>query len=202
MSEEIPGSRLAPGNTFLTPDELAGLKPSLATKKELDQFERQNILDAHRWALSPRVLKREDPFIEPYLRELHRRMFGQTWTLAGKYRTTNKNLGVAFHQILNGIAAVLGDTHYWTEHEIFDIDEIAVRFHHRLVWIHPFPNGNGRHARLLADVVVMKSGREPFSWGARELTDAGPARAEYIRCLKAADANNEDIRGLLKFARG
>ena len=202
MSEEIPGSRLAPGNTFLTPDELAGLKPSLATKKELDQFERQNILDAHRWALSPRVLKREDPFIEPYLRELHRRMFGQTWTLAGKYRTTNKNLGVAFHQILNGIAAVLGDTHYSTEHEIFDIDEIAVRFHHRLVWIHPFPNGNGRHARLLADVVVMKSGREPFSWGARELTDAGPARAEYIRCLKAADANNEDIRGLLKFARG
>src|SRR5882762_5794114 len=108
MSDMIPGPSVAPGNTALTADELAGLRPSLATKGELDQFERKNILEANRWAFNPRVLKREDPLIEPYLRELHRRMFGQTWIWAGRYRTTNKNLGVPFHQIVNGIAAILG----------------------------------------------------------------------------------------------
>ena len=128
-------------------------------------------------------------------------MFDQTWKWAGRYRTTNKNLGVPFHQILNNIAAILGDTHYWMERRIFDADEIAIRFHHRLVWIHPFPNGNGRHARLLADVIVVKNGREQFTWGSRKLADIGPARAEYIRCLKAADADHEDIQGLLTFAR-
>jgi Fic-DOC domain mobile mystery protein B len=191
----------APGNTPLTPDELAGLRPSLATKGELDEFERSNILEANRWAFSPRVLKREDPFIEPYLRELHRRMFGETWTWAGRYRKTDKNLGAPFHQILNGIAAILGDVHYWLENETFDIDEIAIRYHHRLVRIHPFPNGNGRHARLLADIIAVKNGRERFTWGLRELIEARPAREEYIRSLKAADTNNDDIRGLLNFAR-
>lgn len=190
-----------PGNTPLTPDELAGLKPSLSTKGELDQFERANILEANRWAFSARVLKREDPFIEPYLRRLHGKMFDQTWGWAGRYRKTDKNLGVPFHQIMNKIAAVLGDTHYWLENRTFDIDEIAVRYHHRLVQIHPFPNGNGRHARLLADVIVAKRGRERFTWGQRELIETGAARAEYLRCLKMADANNDDIQGLLNFAR-
>lgn len=110
-------------------------------------------------------------------------------------------MGLSFHQIMNGIAALLGDTHYWLENKTFDIDEIAIRYHHRLVWIHPFPNGNGRHARLLADVIAVKNGRERFSWGMKELKDLGPARAEYIRYLKTADANNDDIRDLMGFAR-
>jgi Fic-DOC domain mobile mystery protein B len=189
------------GNTPLDADELMQLIPSLATKEELNEWERKNILEAAKWALNSRVLKRADPFVEPYLRELHRRMFDQTWRWAGKYRRSNKNLGVPFHQILNHLAALLGDAQYWMEHGTFDLDEIAVRFHHRLVWIHPFSNGNGRHARLLADVIVRKHGREEFSWGAWELVEAGPARVEYIRCLKTADANNDDIQGLLKFAR-
>lgn len=201
MSDLIGNLNQAPGNTPLTPDELAGLRPSLTTKGELDQFERSNILEANRWAFNPRVLKREDPFIEPYLRQLHRRMFDQTWTWAGKYRKTNKNLGIPFHQIMNGIAAILGDIHYWLENETFDIEEIAIRYHHRLVWIHPFPNGNGRHARLLADVIAVKNGREQFTWGLKDSKESGLARTEYIRCLKAADANNDDIRGLLDFAR-
>jgi Fic-DOC domain mobile mystery protein B len=190
-----------PGNTPLTIDELAGLRPSLSTKSELDQFERVNILEADRWTFNPRVLKREDPFIEPYVRRLHKKMFDQTWIWAGRYRRTNKNLGVPFHQIMNGIAAVLGDIHYWLENDTFDIDEIAIRYHHRLVQIHPFPNGNGRHARLLADVIAVKNGRERFTWGQQELIEMGAARAEYIRCLKAADANHDDIQGLLRFAR-
>lgn len=201
MTDLTANLNQAPGNTPLTPDELAGLRPSLTTKGELDQFERSNILDANRWAFNPRVLRREDPFIEPYLRQLHRRMFDQTWKWAGRYRKTNKNLGVPFHQIMNEIAAILGDIHYWLENRTFDIEEIAIRYHHRLVWIHPFANGNGRHARLLADVIVVKSGRERFTWGLRDLKEMGPARTEYIRCLKAADANNDDIRGLLNFAR-
>jgi len=201
MSDPIVNLNQAPGNTPLTPDELTGLRPSLATKGDLDQFERMNILEANRWAFSPRVLKRENPFIEPYLRRLHRRMFDQTWTWAGRYRKTNKNLGLPFHQIMNGIAAILGDIHYWLENETFDIDEIAIRYHHRLVWIHPFPNGNERHARLLADIIAVKNGREQFNWGRKELKETGPARAEYIRCLRAADADNDDIQGLINFAR-
>jgi len=189
------------GNTLLTADDLAGLKPSLATKFELDQFERQNILEAYRWALHPRVLRREDPFIEPYLRELHRRMFDQTWTWAGKYRKADKNLGLPFHQVMNEIAAALGNCHYWIEHATFDLDEIAIRLHHRLVWIHPFPNGNGRHARLLADVIVAKNGRKRFTWGSAGLGSERSGRAEYIRALQAADADGDDIRALLTFAR-
>jgi Fic-DOC domain mobile mystery protein B len=199
VSDQI--ANLDQGNTPLDPDELAQLIPNLATKEELNQWERQNILAAIEWAMSPRVLKREDPFIEPYLRELHKRMFDQTWRWAGKYRTSDKNLGVRFHEILNRIAVVLGDAHYWIDHQTFDLDEIAIRYHHRLVRIHPFPNGNGRHARLLADVVAVKNGRERFSWGLKEFFDILPARREYIQCLKAADANNEDVQGLLKFAR-
>jgi Fic-DOC domain mobile mystery protein B len=201
MTDRIVNLNQAPGNTPLTPDKLAGLRPSLTTKGELDQFERSNILEANRWAFNSRVLKREDPFIEPYLRQLHRRMFDQTWTWAGKYRKTNKNLGIPFYQIMNRIAAILGDIHYWLENETFDIEEIAIRYHHRLVWIHPFPNGNGRVARLLADVIAVKNGRERFTWGLKDLKETGPARTEYIRCLRAADANNEDVRELLKFAR-
>lgn len=102
---------------------------------------------------------------------------------------------------MNRIAVALGDAHYWMDHKTFDLDEIAVRFHHRLVSIHPFPNGNGRHARLVADVIVVKNGRERFTWGSRELIEIGAARTEYIRCLQAADTNSDNIQGLLKFAR-
>jgi Fic-DOC domain mobile mystery protein B len=190
-----------PGNTPLTPDELKQLKPSLTLKSELNEWELKNILEANRWALSSRVLLRRDPLTEPYLRELHKRMFDQTWKWAGKYRTTVKiNLGVPFHEIHDKIRILLDDARYWIEHQTFDWDEAAIRFHHRLVCIHPFPNGNGRHARLLADVIAVKNGREQFTWGSTTLA-AGPGRAEYIRCLQAADANNDDIQGLLHFAR-
>jgi Fic-DOC domain mobile mystery protein B len=191
-----------PGNTPITPDELAQLKPSLTLKSELNEWELRNILAANRWALSSRVLLRRDPLTEPYVRELHRRMFNQTWKWAGKYRTTEKlNLGVPFHEIPERLRILLDDARYWMDHQTFQTDEIAVRLHHRLVCIHPFPNGNGRHARLLADVIAVKNGGEQFTWGSTTLA-AGPGRAEYIRCLQAADAINDDIQGLIRFARG
>lgn len=190
---------LSPENTELTPEELAGLIPSLATKQELNEFERENIIPAREWALSKRELTQCEPWSEAYVRDLHRKMFGQTWKWAGTYRRTDKNLGIPWQQILQQLPVVLGDAKYWIEHKTYDPDEIAIRLHHRLVSIHPFPNGNGRHARLIADVVVAKLGRPPFPWGIDNLVSPGPTREAYLKALKAADAG--DIQPLVKFAR-
>ncbi len=189
-----------PGNTPIDPDELEQLIPSLATKAELDEWERRNILEAHEWALNPRVLKSNDPFDEPYLRELHRRMFNRTWKWAGNYRLSEKNIGIPVHEIRNRIPLLLANARYWAEHGTYPIDEIAIRFHHELVGaIHPFPNGNGRHARLHADVIAVKLGGIEFSWGRSDIIGVGPTREAYIAGLRAADGGN--IEPLLKFAR-
>jgi len=199
---DVVGVNDAPGNTPIDPDELVQLIPSLATKQELDEWERKNIIDARTWALSPRTVGSRDPFVEPYLRELHRRMFDQTWKWAGKYRKTEKNIGCTVPEIANRLGALLGDARYWAEHDTYPPDEIAVRFHHRLVGtIHPFPNGNGRHARLHADVIAVKLGRAEFTWGRNDLVGAGPARARYLDALRALDADDRNVKPLLEFAR-
>lgn len=190
---------LAPGNTPLSTEELAQLIPNLATQAELNQFERLNILEATKWALSNRVLPSTDPLTEPYIRELHRRMFDNTWQWAGTYRNTEKNIGVLVHEIRNRIPAVLGDARYWVDHHTYSVDEIAVRVHHGMTVIHPFPNGNGRHARLLADVIAVKLGRSEFSWGTKDMVSIGPAREAYIKALRKADGG--DIQELLAFSR-
>jgi Fic-DOC domain mobile mystery protein B len=186
-------------NTPLSPDEQADLIPNLATKEELNEFERANILVAYDWALAPRNLRRQDSLTEPYLRRLHRRMFDQTWKWAGIYRTTEKNIGIAHYHIRDALGALLGDAHYWLEHRTFPPDEIAVRFHHRLVSIHPFANGNGRHARLMADVLARTHDRPVFTWGGAEILAQGDFWRRYIDTLQAADKN--DIEPLLAFAR-
>jgi Fic-DOC domain mobile mystery protein B len=187
------------GNTPLSPEEQADLIPNLATKEELNEFERANILVAYDWALAPRNLRRQDPLTEPYLRDLHRRMFDQTWKWAGLYRTAEKNIGVPHYQIRDALGALLGDVRYWLEHRTFPPDEIAIRFHHRLVSIHPFANGNGRHARLIADVLARTQDRSVFSWGGADIVPQGDFRRRYIDALQAADKN--DIKPLLAFAR-
>jgi Fic-DOC domain mobile mystery protein B len=186
-------------NTPLSAEELQQLIPALATKGELNEWEAQNILTARTWALSERNLKATDPFSDSYVRELHWRMFDQTWKWAGTYRNTEKNLGVPVAQMRELLMALFGDARYWTEHQTYPIDEIAARFHHRLVAIHVFPNGNGRHARLLADVVAKKNAVEVFSWGCADMVRAGDARKAYIDALHAAD--NGDIQPLLNFCR-
>ena len=187
------------GNTPLSPEEQADLIPNLATKEELNEFERANILVAYDWALAPRNLRRQDPLTEPYLRDLHRRMFDQTWKWAGLYRTTEKTIGIPHYQIRDALGALLGDVRYWLEHRTFPPDEIAIRFHHRLVSIHPFANGNGRHARLLADVLARMQDRPIFTWGGADIVQQGDFRRRYIDALQAADKN--DIKPLLEFAR-
>jgi Fic-DOC domain mobile mystery protein B len=187
------------GNTLLSPEEQADLIPELTTKEELNEWERQNILEAFAWALNPRNLQRNNPLSETYIRDLHQRMFDQTWKWAGTYRTTEKNIGIPHYQIRESLSVLLGDARYWMEHQTFERDEIAIRFHHRLVAIHPFANGNGRHARLIADVVAQRMGRPVFTWGGRHLVPAGDFRRTYIDALRAADKN--DIQPLLRFAR-
>jgi len=187
------------GNTPLSADEQADLIPDLTTKEELNEWERQNILEAAAWAFDPRNLNRHDPFSETYVRGLHLRMFDQTWKWAGVYRTTEKNIGIPHYQIREALPALLGDARYWVEHRTYEPDELAVRFHHRLVWIHPFANGNGRHARLMADVVLRRLGRPAFTWGSADIGKAGDFRRRYIDALRTADKH--ELRPLLAFAR-
>jgi Fic-DOC domain mobile mystery protein B len=186
------------GNTPLSTEELADLIPSLATKEELNEWERENILQAREWATRDRTSP-NDMVSDKYIRILHQKMFDQTWKWAGQYRRTEKNIGVPFHEIPERLGVLVGDVRYWIEHSTFSSDEIAVRFHYRLVSIHPFPNGNGRHARLISDILAMKLGRSPFTWGSTDLIRQGEARAKYLGTIRAAD--NGDIRSLLEFAR-
>ena len=126
-------------------------------------------------------------------------MFGDVWRWAGTSRTSERNLGIAYYEIPVAVRQLLHDARAWIAHATYSPDEIAVRLHHRLVQIHPFPNGNGRHARLMADLLVMSRGQERFSWGRTSLGEAGDVRRRYIAALRAADGH--DIGPLLVFAR-
>jgi Fic-DOC domain mobile mystery protein B len=186
------------GKTPLTADELTDLIPSLSTKEELNEWERENIIEGREWAERDRTPATE-MLSDGYIRKLHLKMFDQTWKWAGQYRKTEKNIGVPVHRIREELVILLGDAKYWIEHDTYSADEIALRFHHRLIQVCPFPNGNGRHARLIADVLAMKRGRPVFSWGAADLVKTGEARSHYLRAIRAADAG--DIQPLLIFAR-
>jgi Fic-DOC domain mobile mystery protein B len=126
-------------------------------------------------------------------------MFGETWQWAGTFRTTNKNIGVDWHQISVKLKMLLDDVVFQITNGVYSADEIAVRFHHRLVWIHPFPNGNGRHARLASDLLIQQLGRPRFTWGRSSLSKATTVRTRYIEALQALDAKNVGL--LLEFAR-
>jgi Fic-DOC domain mobile mystery protein B len=185
-----------PGATPLDADELASLIPGhLTTQAELNEWEQLNIVEGDKWA---RKLRKEF-LTESFLRQLHKQMFGETWRWAGDFRKSDKNIGVDWLHIGVELKKLLDDVRYQVEHGIFSADEIAVRFHHRLVSIHPFPNGNGRHARMMADLLVERLGKPRFSWGSRSLVDANDTRQQYIVSLQAADVR--DIAPLLAFAR-
>jgi len=188
----------ADGNTPIAAGELDALIPNLSSQEELNEWEMQNILKAEEWCFG-RVLKTENPFTDQFIRKLHQKMFADTWKWAGTYRKTEKTLGVPVHQIRETLKTLLDDAQYWSNNGTFELDELAIRFHHRLVFVHPFPNGNGRHARLMADFIVVRNGRQRFAWGRKNLTSAGQIRAQYIDALKQADGGN--ITPLLKFAR-
>jgi Fic-DOC domain mobile mystery protein B len=182
--------------TPLTPEETRGLIPAhIAYRSELNAAEQENIARAQDWPAG----RRRDLLSEKFVKDLHRRMLGDVWRWAGKFRTSERNIGIDYWQIPVALRQLLDDTKAWIEYRTYPSDEIAVRFHHRLVQIHPFPNGNGRHSRLMADLLAMQLGRERFSWGRESLRAASVVRKRYIEALRAAD--NHDIRLLLAFAR-
>lgn len=182
--------------TPLEPDERRQLIPTyITTRAQLNEAEQIGISEADLWAFT----RKRDVLNEPFLLNLHKRMFGKVWTWAGTLRKGERNIGVAAYRISTELRTTLDDVRYWTEHQTYPPDEIAVRFHHRLVWVHPFPNGNGRHARLAADLLAVALGRPRFSWGRTSLVEAALTPAQYVAALKAADGH--DIEPLMKFAR-
>lgn len=187
----------APGATPLDPDELAELIPShISTRRELDQWEASNILNAEKWLLDARP---KDILSIDFIKQLHQRMFDETWKWAGSFRTSEKNVGVDPTQIAPRTRDLCQDVKAQLAHKSLPIDEIGALFHHRLVSIHPFANGNGRHARLLTDLLLTHNGAPRFSWGEDDLVADTEVRQRYIAALRSAD--RRDYAPLLAFVR-
>jgi Fic-DOC domain mobile mystery protein B len=183
-------------NTPLTEEEKDGLIPSYVTlRSELNEVEQINIAQGSAWAFS----RRRDALNEGFLRELHRKMYGEVWKWAGDTRKTDKNIGIDVYRIVPELNQLLDDARYHIENSVYPPDEIAVRFHHRLVAIHIFPNGNGRHARMAADLLAVQLGRPRFTWGGANLVEPRETRNHYVAALRTAD--DHDIGPLLEFAR-
>ena len=182
--------------TELAEEERQGLIPSYITlRSELNEAEQANILEAEAWAFA----RKRDVLAEQFINNLHKRMYSNVWRWAGQHRTSDKNIGIDAYRIPTEFRRLLDDCRYSIENNTYEPDEIAARFHHKLVSIHLYPNGNGRHARLATDLLLKSMSRERFSWGSRNLVDAGQTRERYIDALQAADKH--DFGPLLEFVR-
>lgn len=186
------------GQTPLDEDEKEGLRiPTIATRGELDEFEQQNIEQAILWSLN-RSLKIETVLTENFIKALHKRMYGSVWKWAGEFRKTDKNIGIDKWQIPTALRALLDDTLYWYVNKTYSPDELTLRFKHRLVSIHCFSNGNGRHSRLMADIIIQKIFKLPvYTWGST--SDQTGSRSAYLKAIKISD--NGNIEPLIDFAR-
>lgn len=183
--------------TPLSPEDKRGLIPTyISTRAELNREEQRNILEAVIWASGrkPEILSVET------IQSLHKRMFNKVWEWAGEFsQVHDRAIGVQPYMIGPNLRQLTDDVKYWIEHQSYSVDEIAVRFHHRLVQIHPFPNGNGRCSRLAADILIQNLGGEKFSWGRDDLRSANDARQAYITALRQADQH--DFVSLIQFVR-
>lgn len=188
------------GQTPIDEEEKEGLLiKTISTRGELDDFEQANIQVAMEWTMR-RKFGREQILTEDFILLVHEKMFDSVWEWAGKKRKTNKNIGVDKTQISVEIRKLLDDFMFWNENKTFQPDEIAIRFSHRLVRIHAFPNGNGRHSRLVADIIISNLYDRPvFSWGHSDLSKKGSIRKEYLNAIYKAD--NDDYESLIQFAR-
>lgn len=186
------------GATPLDADEAAGfLLTHITNRTELDRWEQENIAEAEAVVFRR---KQNDILTEAYMKKLHKRMFGNVWRWAGEFRTTGKNIGVPAWQVASELRDLCADCAVWIEHDTYPADEIAARFHHRLTAIHPFPNGNGRHARLMTDIILVHLlNQKPFTWGSGNLVNAGDCRQHYINALRFSDRH--DFQPLLAFVR-
>lgn len=184
-------------NTPLTEEEREQLIPTYITlRSELNEAEQVGIADAVRWLARARSF---DVLDDRAICDLHKRMFGSVWRWGGAYRKTARNIGIDAYRIPVEVRQLVDNVRYWVEHKTYPPDEIAVRFSHQLVSIHPFPNGNGRLSRLVGDLLAQQLGQPPFTWGRANLVDPGETRRAYVNALQAAD--NGEIESLVEFAR-
>jgi Fic-DOC domain mobile mystery protein B len=186
------------GATPLDPDEINGLIPlHISIQRELNEWEAVNILKAENWLFSN---TNHGNFLTiDFVKLLHKKMFDDTWRWAGQFRSTERNIGVHPYKITTDLNNLLEDVRCQIINQSYPFDEIAYRFHHRLVAIHPFSNGNGRHARLITDLLLTQAGQPRFTWGRQKLKSEGPIRKQYINALKKADSH--DYGSLAKFVR-
>jgi len=188
------------GQTGLDDDEKDGLRiTTITTHGELDEYEQLNIEKAIEWTI-PKKFKTDDLLTEDFIKLLHKKMLNDVWKWAGEFRRTEKNIGVDWIQIRINLRMLLDDTRIWIANKVYPPEEIAIRFKHRLVSIHCFPNGNGRHSRIMADLIIEKIFNEPiFTWGNSTMVKANETRQHYIKALKQAD--NGNTGPLIEFAR-
>jgi Fic-DOC domain mobile mystery protein B len=188
------------GQTPLNEEEQNGLLiPSITTREELDEFEQLNIEKAIQWTFGKKW-KAEQLFSEKFVKDLHKRMYGEVWKWAGAFRESEKNLGIKSYLIPTELKVLLDDAIFWVQNDTYSPDELAIRFKHRLVSIHCFSNGNGRHSRLMADLIMEKLFNATFfSWGSSNLVKATDTRKAYIKAVKMAD--KQDLQPLIVFAK-
>jgi Fic-DOC domain mobile mystery protein B len=188
------------GQTPLNEEEKEGLLlKSITTNGELNEQEQLNIEKAVEWIIGLK-LKKDRILTEAFIKTLHKKMLGKVWRWAGEFRKSEKNIGAKWINIPVDLRTLLDDTNFWIENKTFSPDESAIRFKHRLVSIHCFPNGNGRHSRLMADIIIESVFEETiFSWNQSNMIKANETRAEYIKSIREADKGNID--SLIRFAR-
>ena len=188
------------GPTPLDPDELAGLRHKhITTRAELDELEQANIDEGLQW-----LKKQRAPAVltEGFVRNLHKKLFGRVWQWAGTFRSTEKNIGVDPLHIATELKQLLDNAHFWIENNTYPPRELAARFHHRLVYIHPFANGNGRHARIMTDAMLTRLMDAPvINWaGGYKPEKMNERRKQYVVALRHADGH--DFRALFEFFEG
>ncbi len=184
------------GATPLSPDEVHNLIPKHLTKQhQLAEWEQYNIARAEIWAKNRKI---KNLLSIEYVKKLHNRMFCDTWTWAGKFRQRQTNIGVSSIYIMQELKILMDDVIFWQDNSTFPLREIAVRLHHRLVFIHPFPNGNGRFSRLFADLYLINKDEPRFSWGKNNLVKDSAFRDQYLKALRSADMG--DYTKLIIFA--
>ena len=188
------------GQTPLSEEEKEGLRiSSITTREELDEFEQLNIEKAIQWTFGKKI-KTEQLFSEQFIKTLHKKMYGEVWKWAGEFRSSEKNIGIKSYLISIHLKQLLDDALYWKQYETYEPQELAIRFKHRLVSIHCFANGNGRHSRLIADLIMEKIyNGNFFTWGSVNLVHSTDARSQYIQAVRKAD--ELDIQTLILFAK-
>ncbi|MEO5777362.1 MAG: mobile mystery protein B [Flavobacterium sp.] len=188
------------GQTPLSEEEKEGLLiTTITTHGELDEYEQLNIEKAIQWIMRQK-LKKETILTEEFIKNLHKRMLGEVWRWAGEFRRSEKNIGVSWIKIGTELKVLLDDTLFWINNETYPPDEIAIRFKHRLVNIHCFPNGNGRHSRIMADIIIESVfAHLVFSWNHSNMVKADEIRKAYISAIREGDKG--DIKPLMTFAR-